>query len=73
MTIKKETTKKDFNATIGNAVLGEDFISPKVEMPKQSKSNRYFSEPLMLLVGKRKNIKDNIIFTDGAFKSRLSY
>ena len=30
------------------------FISPKVEMPKPSESNRYFSEPLMLLVGKRK-------------------
>jgi hypothetical protein len=35
-------------------VLGEGFISPKVEMPKPSEKKRYFSEPLMLLVGKRK-------------------
>ena len=48
------TDKNNFNATIGNTVLGDGFISPKVEMPKPSESNRYFSEPLMLLVGKRK-------------------
>jgi len=30
------------------------FISPRIEMPKPSEKNRYFSEKLMLLVGKRK-------------------
>ena len=50
----KNTDKNDLNATIGNTVLGDGFISPKVEMPKPSEINRYFSEPLMLLVGKRK-------------------
>ena len=30
------------------------FISTKEEMPKPSKKNRYFSEPVMILVGKRK-------------------
>ena len=40
--------------TCTKPMLGEGFISPKVEMPKPSESNRNFSEPLMLLVGKRK-------------------
>ena len=45
---------KDETHTFGNVLLGEGFISPKFEMPKPSENNRYFSEPLMLLVGKRK-------------------
>ena len=50
----KNSTTKPFNTANSNAMLGEGFISPKNEMPKPSESNRYFSEPLMLLVGKRK-------------------
>ena len=45
---------KTITPTFGNVLLGEGFVSPKVEMPKPSEKNRYFSEPLMLLVGKRK-------------------
>ena len=45
------TTEPQHDAKL---LLGEGFISPKVEIPKPSESNRYFSEPLMLLVGKRK-------------------
>lgn len=37
-----------------NHLLGEGFISPKVEMPKPSEKNRHFSDPLMLLIGRRK-------------------
>jgi len=37
-----------------NTLLANGFISPKYELPKASEKNRYFSKPLMLLVGKRK-------------------
>lgn len=46
------------------------FISPKTEMPKPSEKNNNFSEPLMLLVGKRKykgfyNFNRSYFFKDG--------
>lgn len=47
-------SNETLNSNFAKPMLGEGFISPKVEMPKPSESNRYFSEPLMLLVGKRK-------------------
>jgi hypothetical protein len=50
----KNVDFKNETLTFGNVLLGEGFISTKVEMPKPSEKNRYFSEPLMLLVGKRK-------------------
>ena len=53
-----------------NIVLANGFISPKVEMPKPSEKNKYFSEKLMLLVGKRKykgvfNFHFNRFYKDG--------
>jgi hypothetical protein len=56
-TVADSSTKVDDTPSapiMPNLMLGEGFISPKVEMPKPSERNRYFSEPLMLLVGKRK-------------------
>jgi hypothetical protein len=52
--MKKETSFNEVSSPISNLILDEGFISPKNEMPKPSEGNRYFSEPLMLLVGKRK-------------------
>ena len=50
----KDTTTENFKHGIAKPMLCDGFISPKVEMPKPSEINRYFSDPLMLLVGKRK-------------------
>ena len=52
--MKTEATSNHQAPPDAKRMLGEGFISPKVEMPKPSDKNRYFSDPLMLLVGKRK-------------------
>ena len=37
----KDTTTDTFKHGIAKPMLGDGFISPKVEMPKPSKSNRF--------------------------------